>query len=179
MNIVLDFCTIYVVLKSYRPIIVKLDNTKAKERRIKLRNLKYVTHEFEVKIYINPDRTIEQLKFFKKLREELKRKQAIAKQNNLNIKYVRKNNKIVEATNHLFDSTPRSSGINRTDCKSDVLNFYKKLNLSASFDKINQFSLNSYINSNLKIFYTNIRSVLNKVDILENYLYMKDIDLFF
>ena len=73
--------------------------------------------------------------------------------------------------------TPRNSGINRTDCKSDVLNFYKKLKLSASFDKINQSSFNSY--SNLKIFYTNIRSVLNKVDILENYLYMKDIDLFF
>ena len=75
--------------------------------------------------------------------------------------------------------TPRNSGINRTDCKSDFLNFYKKPNLSASFDKINQSSFNSYINSNLKIFYTNIRSVLNKVDILENYLYMKDIDLFF
>ena len=53
------------------------------------------------------------------------------------------------------------------------------MNLSASSDKINQSSINSYINSNLKIFYTNIRSALNKVDILENYLYMKDIDLFF
>ena len=85
-----------------RPIIVKLSDTKAKERLIKLRNLKYVTHEFEVKIYINQDRTIEQLKMFKKLREELERKQAMAEQNNLNIKYVIKNNKIVEATNHLF-----------------------------------------------------------------------------
>ena len=85
-----------------RPIIVKLSDTKAKERLIKLRNLKYVTQEFEAKIYINQDRTIEQLKMFKKLREELKRKQAMAEQNNLNIKYVIKNNKIVEATNHLF-----------------------------------------------------------------------------
>ena len=75
--------------------------------------------------------------------------------------------------------TPRNSGINRTDCKSDVLNFYKKLNLSASFDKINQSSFNSYINSNLKVFYTNTRSVLNKVDILENYLYMKILTYFF
>ena len=60
------------------------------------------THEFEVKIYINPDRTIEQLKTFKKLREELKRKQAMAELNNLNIKHVKRNNKIMEATNHLF-----------------------------------------------------------------------------
>ena len=85
-----------------RPIIVKLNDAKAKERLIKLRNLKYVTHEFEVKIYINPDRTIEQLKTFKKLREELKIKQAMAEQNNLNVKYVIKNNKIIEATNHIF-----------------------------------------------------------------------------
>jgi len=35
-----------------RPIIVKLNDAKAKERLIKLRNLKYVTHEFEVKIYL-------------------------------------------------------------------------------------------------------------------------------
>ena len=61
-----------------------------------------MTHEFEVKTYINPCRTIEQLKIFKKLREELKRKQAMAEQNNLNIKYVIQNNKIMEATNHLF-----------------------------------------------------------------------------
>ena len=85
-----------------RPIIVKLNDAKAKERLIKSRNLKYVTHEFEVKIYINPDRTIEQLKTFKKLREELKIKQAMAEQNNLNVKYVIKNNKIIEATNHIF-----------------------------------------------------------------------------
>ena len=85
-----------------RPIIVKLNDAKAKERLIKLRNLKYVTHEFEVKIYINPDRTIEQLKTFKKLREELKIKQAMAEKNNLNVRYVIKNNKIIEATNHIF-----------------------------------------------------------------------------
>ena len=85
-----------------RPIIVKLNDKKAKERLIKLRNLKYVTNEFEVKIYINQDRTIEQMKKFKKLREELKRKQVLAEQNNLNIKYLIKNNEIVEATNHLF-----------------------------------------------------------------------------
>ena len=85
-----------------RPIIVKLSDTKAKERLIKLRNLKYVTHEFEVKIYINQDRTIEQLKMFKKLREELKSKQAMAEQNNLNIKYVIKNNKIVESSGQPF-----------------------------------------------------------------------------
>ena len=85
-----------------RPIIVKLNDAKAKERLIKLRNLKYVTHEFEVKIYINPDRTIEQLKTFKKLREELKIKQAMAEKNNLNVRYVIKNNKIIEATNDIF-----------------------------------------------------------------------------
>ena len=85
-----------------RPIIIKLSDTEAKQRLIKLRNLKYVTQELETKIYINPDRTIEQLKTFKKLRAELKRKQAMADQNNLNIKYVIKNNKVMEATNHLF-----------------------------------------------------------------------------
>ena len=74
---------------------------------------------------------------------------------------------------------PTNSGMNRTDCKSDLLNFSKNVNLSVSFNKTNKSSFNSYSNSNLKIFYTNIRSVLNKVDILENYLYMKDIDLFF
>ena len=63
-----------------RPIIVKLNDAKAKKRLIKLRNLKYVTYEFKVKIYINPDQTIEQQKNFKKLREELKRKQAMAEQ---------------------------------------------------------------------------------------------------
>ena len=72
---------------------------------------------------------------------------------------------------------PRSSGIKKTDCKSNLLNVYKNFNISASFNKINKSSLSS--NSNLKICYTNIRSVLNKGDILENYLYMKDIDLFF
>ena len=61
-----------------------------------------MTNDFEVKIYINQDRTIEQLKKFKKLREELKRKQVLAEQNNLNINYLIKNNEIVEATNHLF-----------------------------------------------------------------------------
>ena len=85
-----------------RPIIVKLSDAEAKQRLIKLRNLKYVTQEIETNIYINPDRTIEQLKTFKKLRAELKRRQAIADQNNLNIKYMIKNNKIVEAKNHLF-----------------------------------------------------------------------------
>ena len=50
-----------------RPIFVKLNDTKAKERLIKLRNLKYVTPEFELKIYINLDRTIEQMKILKKL----------------------------------------------------------------------------------------------------------------
>ena len=74
---------------------------------------------------------------------------------------------------------PRNSGINKTDCKSELLFFYKKFNLSARFYKVNQSSFNSYIDSNLKIFYTNIRYVLNKVDILQNYLYTKDIDLFF
>ena len=61
-----------------------------------------MTHEFVIKIYINQDRTIEQMKKFKKLREELKRKQVLAEQNNLNINYLIKNNEIVEATNHLF-----------------------------------------------------------------------------
>ena len=88
-----------------RPVIVKLNDTKAKERLIKLRNLKYVTHDFEVKIYINPDRTIEQLKIFKKLREELKIKQQLADEKNLRVQYVIRNNKIVEKIQQPFRYT--------------------------------------------------------------------------
>ena len=51
---------------------------------------------------------------------------------------------------------PRNSGIKGTDCKSDLINFYKNVYLSTSFNKINNSSYNSYTNSNLKIFYTNL-----------------------
>ena len=115
-----------------------------------------MTKELKVKIYINPDRTIEQLRLFKKFREKLKRKQTMVKRNNLNIKYVIKNNKIVKASNHHFRYDAQALWYKGTDCKSDLINFNKNVNLSTSFNKINNSSYNSYTNSNLKIFYTNL-----------------------
>ena len=92
--------------------------------------------------------------------------------------------------NHLdsrFVSTPRSSGINSKNCESicesTTLNTSKHLKCSDKFSiNHNKFSFNRHNNCNskyLRIEYTIIRSVLNKVIFLENYLYMNNIDLFF
>ena len=61
-----------------RPIIVKLNDKNAKQRLLKLRNLKYTQLETQSNVYINPDRTVEEIKTFKKLREEMKTNQAVA-----------------------------------------------------------------------------------------------------
>ena len=75
---------------------------------------------------------------------------------------------------------PRNSGINKTNCESTSFNISKCKNLSVNFSNNgNKSSFSNYNNNHLRIEYTNIRSVLNKIDFLENYLYMKDIDLFF
>ena len=50
----------------------------------------------ETNIYINIDRTKSKMKKISKLRDELKQKQAEVKCRNLNIRYVIKQNKIVE-----------------------------------------------------------------------------------
>ena len=85
-----------------RPIIIKLNNLASKHRLLKLRNLKIVNGESELKVYINPDRTFLELEAFRALRKEVKVKQAIADEKNLNIKYVIRNNKIVESTRQPF-----------------------------------------------------------------------------
>ena len=85
-----------------RPIVVKLNDKNTKQRLLKLRNLKYVQDGTQSNVYINPDRTVEELKTFKKLREEMKSKQAIAEKNNWNVKYVIRNNKVIESTNQPF-----------------------------------------------------------------------------
>ena len=48
-----------------RPIIVKLNDKNAKQRLLKLRNLKYTQLETQSNVYINPDRTVEEIKSFK------------------------------------------------------------------------------------------------------------------
>ena len=85
-----------------RPIVVKLNDKNTKQRLLKLRNLKYIQDGTESNVYINPDRTVEELKTFKKLREEMKSKQAIAEKNNWNVKYLIRNNKVIESTNQPF-----------------------------------------------------------------------------
>ena len=85
-----------------RPIIIKLNNLATKHRLLKLRNLKIVNGEMESKVYINPDRTFLELEAFKALRKEVKLKQAIADEKRLNLKYVIRNNKIVELSNQPF-----------------------------------------------------------------------------
>ena len=85
-----------------RSIIVKLNDKNTKQRLLKLRNLQYTQLETQSNVYINPDRTVEEIKTFKKLREEMKTKQAIAKKNNLSVKYVIRNNKVIESTNQPF-----------------------------------------------------------------------------
>ena len=79
----------------------------AKNRLLKLRNFNYC-----INIYINSDRTILELKSYKRLKEEIKQKRAIAEHNNLNIRYVIRNNKIVEGKINPFVSIPRSFGVN-------------------------------------------------------------------
>ena len=57
-----------------RPIIIKLNDLNAKQRLLKLRNLKGKDNP----VYNNPDRTASELSAFKKLREKLKTKQQLA-----------------------------------------------------------------------------------------------------
>ena len=52
-----------------RPIIVKLNDKNAKQRLLKLRNLKYTQLETQSNVYINLDRIVEEIKTFKGLRE--------------------------------------------------------------------------------------------------------------
>ena len=85
-----------------RPIIIKLNNLATKHRLLKLRNLKIVNGGMESKVYINPDRTFLEIEAFKALRKEVKLKQAIADEKKLNLKYVIRNNKIVELTKQPF-----------------------------------------------------------------------------
>ena len=85
-----------------RPIIIKLNSLEAKQRLLKLRNLKVIRKGKENAIYINPDRTVSELLAFKKLREELKIKQKLADDKNLRVQYVIRNNKIVEKIQQPF-----------------------------------------------------------------------------
>ena len=88
-----------------RPIIIKLNNLEAKQRLLKLRNLKVNSKGKENAVYINPDRTASELLAFKKLREELKVKQQLADDKNERVKYVIRNNKIVEKIQQPFRYT--------------------------------------------------------------------------
>ena len=85
-----------------RPIIIKLNNLASKHRLLRLRDLKMFNGEIESKVYINPDRTFLEIEAFRTLRKEVKIKQAIADEKKLNIKYVIRNNKIVELTRQPF-----------------------------------------------------------------------------
>ena len=93
------------------------------------------------------------------------------------------NNIIVELYISRFVSIPMSSGIGCKNCKSTASNTSKDLNFSDKFStNHNKFSFNIYNTCNskhLRVEYINIRSVLNKVESLENYLSLIDIDLFF
>ena len=68
-----------------RPIVIKLNNLKANERLLKLRNLQVISKGNEKAVYINPDRTASELLDFKKLQEELKIKQQLADEKNLRV----------------------------------------------------------------------------------------------
>ena len=52
-----------------RPIMIKLDDVASKHRRLKLKNLKIMNDVKETNAYINPDRTIIELKAFRILRK--------------------------------------------------------------------------------------------------------------
>ena len=81
-----------------RPIILKLLTQSSRKRLLSLRNLKIQHLGKQISIYINIDRTKSEMEHFRKLRFELKQKQAEAESKNLNIRYVIKQNKIVEST---------------------------------------------------------------------------------
>ena len=85
-----------------RPIITKLNDVASKHRLLKLRNLKVTNNGIETNVYINPNRTHFELESFRILRKEVKMRKAIADQNNLNVKYTIRNNKIVESTRQPF-----------------------------------------------------------------------------
>ena len=79
-----------------------------------------------------------------------------------------------------FITDPRISGISRANRESTVINIPKHNVLTDRFNvNAKKFSSINCNNNYLKVEYTNIRSVLNKVDILENYIYLNNIDLFF
>ena len=78
-----------------RLIIIKLNDMATENRSLKLRNLKVLDNDKETNIYTNPGRTKLELKAYKRLNEEIKQKRVIKEQNNLNIKYVLRNNKII------------------------------------------------------------------------------------
>ena len=81
-----------------RPIILKLLTQSSRKRLLSLRNLKVQHLGQQISIYINIDRTKSEMEDYRKLRFELKQKQAEAESKNLNIRYVIKQNKIVEST---------------------------------------------------------------------------------
>ena len=67
-----------------------------------MRNLKVLNGGKETNVYTNSDRTILKLEAFRIVRKEVKLKQAIADQNNLNLKYVIRKNKNVKSTRLQF-----------------------------------------------------------------------------
>ena len=79
-----------------------------------------------------------------------------------------------------FITDPRISGIGRGNRETTVKNISKHNVLTDRFNvNAKKFSFINCNNNYIKVEYTNIRSVLNKIDILENYLYLNNIDLFF
>ena len=85
-----------------RPIILKLRTQSSRKRLLSLRNLKTFHHGREINIYINVDRIKSDREHFRILRVELKEKQAEAESRNLNIRYIIKQNRIVENTGQPF-----------------------------------------------------------------------------
>ena len=90
------YCVGRVTKDKVRHIIIKLNDMAAKNRLFKLKNLKLLHNDNETNIYINPDRTVLQLKAYERLKEEIKEMRHNAEQNHLNIRYVIRNNKIIE-----------------------------------------------------------------------------------
>ena len=77
---------------------MKLLTQSSRKRLLSLKNLKIQHLGKQISIYINIDRTKSEMEHFRKLRFELKQKQAEAESKNLNIRYLIKQNKIVEST---------------------------------------------------------------------------------
>ena len=169
-----------------KPIIIKLNDVASKHRLLKLRNLKVMNNGRETNVHFNPDRTILELESLRILGKEVKLRQAMADQKNLNVKYIIRNNKIVELTRQPFCFRSQNSGISSNNCESNceprVLNTSKNLEFSDKFS-INHNKLSyRYNNCNsihVRTEHFNIKFVLVKVDILENYLYMNNIDFFY